>query len=292
MVLAFAMLAVPAGPAAADWRSETGTFRIGLVARADRGGPSAGYDQAAAAISEAIGMPVEFVSFPGYPALIDAQAASRVEYGIYSATAYGAASALCECLVPLAAPVTESGLRSMLALAVSTDPAIAAPDDIAGGRLAWVAPAGAAPAVLTATQFTIAGKPVQGDEAYLVPVATPSAAVAALAAGEADATLAWAYADDDGAPVEGSGMLGALDGAGIDYQVIWRSPALRLGPHAVRKDVPADIREALTAFLTEGLRDRPEIADLMDESFHGRFETVQEQDYRIAVRYAESLRGR
>ena len=84
------MVAAWVGPACADWRSETGTFRIGVVARPDRGGSAVDYAPAASAVSARIGMPVEFVPFLNYPALIDAQLASRVEYEIPTSNPSGA----------------------------------------------------------------------------------------------------------------------------------------------------------------------------------------------------------
>lgn len=236
-------------------------------------------------------MPVEFVPFLSYPALIDAQAASRVEYAIYSATAYGTASALCECLTPLAAPVSEDGARAVVAVAVATGEGIATLDDISGGKLAWPTAGGSAPDAIAGTQFTINGAGVTGSEPYVVAVADPTAAVAALASGDADAMLGWAYAGADEQAMENTGTLAALSAAGIDYRVIWTSKPLRFGPHAVRKDVPVDIRSALVDFLTGELREQPELSELMDESFHGLFEPVGQDDYAEAVRYAERLRA-
>ena len=281
-----------AGPASADWRSETGTFRIGVVSRGDRGGAAADYGAAAAAISDKIGMPVEFVPFLNYPALIDAQVASRVEYAIYSATAYGTASALCECLTPLAAPVSENGARAVVAIAVVTGDTVTGLADLANARLAWPEMDGPGPDIVMATQFVVGGNVVKGDEPFVVSVVDPTAAVAALASGEADAMAGWAYAGADSAAIEGTGTLAALSAAKIDYRLVWTSTPLRFGPHAVRRDVPADIRSKLVDFLTVDLREHPELSELMDESFHGLFEPASDSDYAIAVRYAQQLRSR
>src|SRR5205085_1730708 len=60
---------------------------------------------------------VEFVVARDYAALIDAQASARIEYAIYSATAYATALQRCGCVEPLVAPVDTdgaAGIRSVL----------------------------------------------------------------------------------------------------------------------------------------------------------------------------------
>lgn len=290
--LGLTMLATVAShPVLADWKSETGTFRIGIVARADRGGVSVDYSPAAKAISTAIGMPVEIVPMIDYPTLIEAQSASRIEYAVYSATAFATAVSLCKCVVPLAAPVTEKGDRATVAIAVSSNEEIKSLDDVALGKLAWPKGEGS-PATFIRGDFLVAGKPVTGDERFIRPVDTPEAAITALKKGKADTLVGWAYAQPDGKPRQGTGTLAAIAGDKIEASVIWVSRPLRFGPHAVRKDVPADIRTALTNFLVSDVPKAPEVAELLDESFHGRFESVAETDYADVIEEAENLRAR
>lgn len=280
---------IAAAPAFADWRGETGTFRVGIVARADRGGASVDYSPAAKALSTAIGMPVEIVPMIDYPALIEAQTSSRIEYAVYSATAFATAVSLCKCIVPLAAPVAESGEKSAVAIAVTTNKEIKSLDDVGQGRLAWPRDGDASVAAFQKA-LTIQGRAIAGDEKFVRPVSSPEEALAALKKGKADTMIGWAYARPDGTPLEGSGSLAALADEKVDASVIWTSRPLRFGPHAVRKDVPMDIRTALTTFLVSELPKVPEIAELLDESFLGRFEPVAETDYADAIAEAESLK--
>jgi phosphonate transport system substrate-binding protein len=287
--LAAFMSAAPLAGSLADWRNETGTFRIGLVARADRGGAGVDYTPAAKAISEKIGMPVEILPMLDYPALIEAQMSSRIEYAVYSATAYGAANAMCECIVPLAAPVTADGAVGTVALAVSTDSDIAGLDDLPSAKLAWPK-SDPAPQIVLREELLVEGKALTGDEKFLVSVASPEDAVTALRKKKADTLIGWAYAGNDGRARPGTGTLAALEAANIGYETIWTSTLLRFGPHAVRKDVPSDIRAALQDFLVNGIAAAPEVAELIDESFTGKFEAVTEADYAGAVERAQKLR--
>ena len=85
LLLCAGLSAACASAAHADWRKDLGTFRIGISATdakslspVETGKMSAGY-------AAALGMPVEIVVLRDYPALIDAQVSSRIEYAIYTA---------------------------------------------------------------------------------------------------------------------------------------------------------------------------------------------------------------
>src|SRR5438445_3471984 len=79
------------GPARADWRDDIGTFRIGIVAEPGAGNTVPGLALLTQSFTNALGMKVEFVVARDYAALIEAQANARIEYAIYSATAYATA---------------------------------------------------------------------------------------------------------------------------------------------------------------------------------------------------------
>jgi phosphonate transport system substrate-binding protein len=98
-----ACLVIPASPASAGWREDIGTFRVGIVAEPGAGDTIAGLAELNDAYSKALGLEVEFFVASSYAALIDAQVSSRIEYAIYSASAYASAWQRCECVEPLVA---------------------------------------------------------------------------------------------------------------------------------------------------------------------------------------------
>ena len=73
------------------------------------------------AYSQALGIPVEIFVARDYAALIDAQATARVDYAIYSTTAYATAALLCSCVEPVVAPVGEDGATGIVAVLVTRD---------------------------------------------------------------------------------------------------------------------------------------------------------------------------
>uniref|UniRef100_UPI0038B2F65B PhnD/SsuA/transferrin family substrate-binding protein n=1 Tax=Mesorhizobium neociceri TaxID=1307853 RepID=UPI0038B2F65B len=111
-----ALLALPY-TAHADWRDQIGTFRIGIVAEPGAGNTVPGLALLTDAYGKALGMKVEFVVAHDYAALIEAQANARIQYAVYSATAYATASERCGCVEALVAPVDAdgaTGIRSVL----------------------------------------------------------------------------------------------------------------------------------------------------------------------------------
>src|SRR3954463_16119516 len=95
--------ALPAGQAAAAWRDGMKSFRIGLVA-ANGDQAIAGLSVIKRAFSEALGVPVDVLAARDYAALIDAEAAGRLDYAIDSTAAYATTALLCSCVEPIVAP--------------------------------------------------------------------------------------------------------------------------------------------------------------------------------------------
>ena len=120
-ILAAVMALIPAVAPAADWRQEIGTFRIGLLAANAPTAP--GLAALRRSYSAALGMPVDFFIARDFATLIDAQASSRIEYAIYSATSYATIAELCQCVEPVAAAVDidgVAGIRSILIIRKGT----------------------------------------------------------------------------------------------------------------------------------------------------------------------------
>ena len=88
------------------------------------------------AYARALGIPVEIFVARDYAALIDAQATARVDYAIYSTTAYATAALLCACVEPVVAPVGEDGATGIKAILVTRDGRLSKPADVqhASGR--------------------------------------------------------------------------------------------------------------------------------------------------------------
>ncbi|TGQ64999.1 phosphonate ABC transporter substrate-binding protein [Mesorhizobium sp. M00.F.Ca.ET.186.01.1.1] len=290
MKAAYAMLmivlgAVWSGPARADWRDDIGTFRIGIVAEPGAGNTVPGLAQLTQAFTNALGMKVEFVVARDYSAMIEAQANARIEYAIYSATAYATVSQRCGCVEPLVAPVDSDGavgIRSVLLTRDGKLPGLAAmqshriaiaPPDSVGG---WLLPL----AGLAAEHVRIAE-----DAPFLIHADSASAAEAMLLDSRADALFGWVTVAADGQPQGLRGSQSRLEAAGMPaaaLQTVWTSGVLRYGPHVVRSDLDPEAKRRLTVFLTNLKSTTPDTYDLLESKHAGGFAVATPKDYEMA----------
>lgn len=274
-----------APPALADWRDDIGTFRIGIVAEPGGGNAVPGLARLTDAYTNALGMKVEFVVARDYTALVEAQASGRVQYAVYSALAYAAASERCGCVEPLVAPVDADGAVGIRSVLVTRDGRIpdlaalalhkiaAAPVDNVGGSL------------LPMAGLSADGVKVAEDAPFLTRAASATAAEAMLLDGEADGLFGWEPADAEGRPGNSGGTLARLEAAGIpraSLRVLWTSGLLRYGPHAVRSDLDPEAKRRLTVFLTNLKSLTPDIYDLLESTHSGGFVPVEARDYAMA----------
>lgn len=269
-------------PGRAGWREDLGTFRIGMVAEPGAGQSVAGLSLLKEAYSAALGMPVEVLVARSLPALVEAQADRRVDYAIYSATAYAAAWNLCGCVEPLAAPVGADGSAGLRTVLLGRTGAAASLAGIAGRRVAVAGKGPLPPAAGLLKAVAAAG----GAAPALVEAASAEEAERLFAAGEVEFVLGWEPVAADGTVVPGGGTMQRLASRGMDGEgvsAVWTSPSVRFGPHAVRADLDAEAKRLLASFLS-GLKDgRPEVYDLVEFHRQGGFVATAHDEYRGVV---------
>ncbi|HTV70052.1 MAG TPA: PhnD/SsuA/transferrin family substrate-binding protein [Rhizobiaceae bacterium] len=279
-VAILSLLTLSVWPAHADWRKELGTFRIGMLAEQGGGHVVTGLAEIKRAYSMALGLPVEVLVAEDYASLIQAQAAGRLEYAIYSATGYATAYQLCACIEPIVAPVAEDGATGMRAVLITRDGKLKSVDDIGAHRVAIVRKDNisgfAIPGSPLGAAFEKAGSAIQK-------VDTAAAAETMLVDGSVDAIFGWVPASAVAtAQFPGSGTLERLHAAGIDpasLSVIWTSDLIRFGPHALRSDLDAEAKSSLTIFLTTMFSQSPDIYDLVERERGGGFRTATHAEY-------------
>ena len=283
--LSMAAACLPA-PAAADWREDIGTFRVGVVAEPGAGNTIAGLAELNDAFTKALGLKVEFLVAHSYAALIDAQVSSRIEYAIYSAAAYASAYRRCECVEPLVAPTGEDGSIGIRSVLIAKDDRMLSADAVAGRRIALPPPDSMAGHQLPLAGFQPGGKPLSGAESFFVKADSAEAAEAMLAEGSVDAIFGWVPAGPPGTREIDGGTPARLAAAGIDrsaLRILWRSDVLRFGPHAVSIDLDPEPKRRLTAFLT-GLRAAdPDMYERLETHHLGGFTAASQADYAVAL---------
>lgn len=274
-----------AGQAAAGWRDDMKSFRIGMVA-ADGDQAIAGLSQIKRAFAEALGMSVDILAARDWAALIDAEAGGRVDYAIDSTAAYAATALLCSCVEPVVAPVGEDGTTGIVAVLVTRGGKMAGVTDLAGHRIAVAPPDSLAGSMLPAVALASQAIAQSGNEPYLVRAESASAAEAMLVAGSVDAIFGWATAPVDAGAQRGGGTLDRLVAAGLDraeLSVVWTSQPVRYGPHTLRTGIDPEVRTILVEFLTRLKSQRPDVYDLLERDHGGGFVAVSAADYAAAL---------
>ncbi|MCX7306129.1 MAG: PhnD/SsuA/transferrin family substrate-binding protein [Hyphomicrobiales bacterium] len=280
--------------ASAGWQEDIGTFRVGIVAEPGSGNTIAGLGTLNDAFAKALGVKVEFFVARSYPALIDAQVSSRIDYAVYSAAAYAAAYERCACIEPLVAPTDENGTIGIRSILVTMSGRLASASDLAGRRIALLPPDSMAGHQLPLASFSPNGRRLSGEENFFVSAQSAQSAEAMLADGSVDAIFGWEPAGPPGSSQIEGGTLQRLVAAGVEPQalsVVWRSDVLRFGPHAVSKLLDPEPRQRLADFLTGLRQSDPALYETLETHHLGGFTAASQADYAAALSVVRALAG-
>lgn len=272
-------------PASADWQDDVGTLRIGMVSPSGSRAV-AGLGKMTRAFEEAAGVPAEIFVARDSEALIRAIASGRVHYALLSATGYAVADAYCQCVEPLAAPRGVDGAigvrgaliarRGQTIQELGQARIVAGPADEVGPQVL----------ALSALQ-EVASHAEYGAVSHS---GSQSQAEAAFAEGKAEVLVGWVPAFADERASSRSGTLTRLEKLGIapsELEIIWMSGVVAFGPHAVRRDMPAELKIRLGSFLENLYTASPEIYALLEPYRGGGFKRIGAADYEAAARIAE-----
>lgn len=282
-VLAGIMAACMASGAASQ--PADAVFRIGMVAVPGEAPVVEGLSHIRQAFSRALGRPVEVIAARDYEALIEAHIGERIDYAIYSASAYAAATIRCGCLRPVVSPLGERGavgVRSVLVArrGAQVQTVALGPADSLTGRLAPDASWPQAAEMARNGGLVFAGSATEAEAMFLD--------------GSVDGLFGWIPAPDDAAAPVVVGTLSRLDSAGLgrdDIEVVWQSQMLRHGPHAVRADAPFDTVVRLQQMLAALGPENEEVRAALDGHYGHGFATASPEDYEPLVSVLEAVRG-
>jgi phosphonate transport system substrate-binding protein len=285
------VLSLLASPAFAGWRSDMGTFRIGVAMQNGERYRPEQFEGFRKAVSDALQMPVEIFQARDAAALIDAQATSRIEYSILSALGYATVHDICECIEPLAAPVNRDGATGVRSVLLADRTRVAQIAQLAAVRVAVGPTNSLGGDLLPAAGFTWQGRKLDESALDLVEVSTTGEAMRMLAAGDVGAAFGWEYVRQGSALSASGGPSDyASELSGSDIEILWRSEAIRFGPHAVRRNLPAEAKTALRRMLLALDERAPLVYDAVSPALGGGFEPASPDDYRSAIALIETLK--
>ena len=284
---------LPDGDKTADQpvKVEVNPLRLGVVPSGQAAATIAALQPLRDSLAAKLGRPVEILPIVTYSALIDAQTLQRIDGGLFTASAYAAAEAMCHCLEPLATPAAEDGSAAYQALiVVRPESGITAAAGLQGKVVAT-----AGPGSVGGRRMQLAGLMAEGLDVKTLfgTVRTmPSAidAVRLVLQGEADAAFAWGPVGQ-GAGDAGQGTLAQLAATGelgpSALNVIWRSPAIEHGPFAVAKTLPEDTKAVIRDVLVGLAAAAPDVYDTLSPIYGGGFVAVEPSAYKGVALLAE-----
>ncbi|MEM8549113.1 MAG: PhnD/SsuA/transferrin family substrate-binding protein, partial [Pseudomonadota bacterium] len=234
------------------WRERLGRFRVGVVAGHRPALKARKLRPFRKAMANVLDMPVELVFFPTEPAMIAAHRRGRIEYGVYTATGFTVLNGLCKCGEALAAPTTQSGQQGFRTVLVAA-PTIKNLTQLNGETVLTGADGDLARHWIVGYGLEADGLSQQalGWKMRLEP--SPTKALTKLGRGTAKAAF-------------------LLETVNRKTKVLWRSPLIRFGPHAVRRSLPVSLKDKLAAWLVDLYDLVPRAHDAIEPIHGGGFQ--------------------
>ncbi|SDB56179.1 phosphate/phosphite/phosphonate ABC transporter substrate-binding protein [Bauldia litoralis] len=268
------LLSLAGGVASAGWRDEVQKLRIGVLAGGDSAYRVATLEPFRIYLQDRTGIPVEIVPAASYRALIDAQTAGDVDYAIYSATSYATAFAECDCVTAIGAPIAADGALGFHSILVATaNGGIESLADARGKRVALAGPDSVAGRLIPVQAFAAEDIVPEDYFSTVVTKQDPEAALAALLAGEVDVAVGWSSLTGPARTGYNFGSLARMvadERLTMDQiEIVWRSRLIPFGPHAVRSDMPPELRVLLSRALVNMATLDPEALDAVDRAGFG-----------------------
>ena len=256
-------------------------LRIGIVAAARVGGVLERVEPFRRHVARTFEEGATVVTFADEAGLIDGLVRERIDYAPLSASGYATASRLCGCVEPLAAPRASDRTAGWHAIVVArSEGPIGRLEDLAGRRVAVTGGDAVGmrrlPAMLIEKGLGGGAPPRWVDEDG------PRAALTALLAGQVDGAVVWSSMDGDAGEGWSRGTMHDAVAAGEvkarDVRVVWMSPVLPHGPHAVRAGLD-EVRKRRLREMLIALDDDVEAYEAIEPVLGGGFTRIGHPAY-------------
>lgn len=268
-----------------NWRDGFGVLSVGYLVQGDQQRQRRQMEAFRRALERATGVRVLFRPAKSLEKLITMQINRRIQYAIHSASSYVSTQMRCKCVEPLVVPTDREGARGIHAVIIAPyESNIRSVNDLKGRRLAVPK----APATITRQlpleSLEAAGFDQPGDLGTLVDVDHPVDGWQKIQAKEADAVIGWSTLQGDFNLGYSGGTLNHLfSQTGLakntQVRVIWQSDFVPNGPHAIRNDVPTELKKILDRFLLSLHENNTYAYDAVSPHLSGGFKAVSDRDY-------------
>ena len=284
-MFAFLLIAfgIPNG-AQADWRKDIGTFKIGIVAGNDIAGTLTRIEPFRAAVSKALGLKVEIFPARNYQTLINAQTAARIEYVIYSASAYATAWKACKCVEPLVVPRSGDDASIYYSIIIAAENGPQSTSQLASAKLVGLSKTSFAGHLFAVQQLKSQGVNLPEKIEFET---SGEEALVQFAKGKYNALIGWSSLAGDKARGYSRGTLNMLTKK--SYKVIWQSSPIPHRPHVVKKSLAGEAKNLLRNALTELFKSDPVAYDAVEPVFSGGFIVARHSQFQPIISYVDAL---
>ena len=255
--------------ASAAWRDEITALRVGVLGGGDAAYRVATLEPFRVYLQDKTGLPVEIVPAATYDTLINAQITGEIDYAIYSATAFATAVVKCDCVEAFAAPIAADGALGFHAVLVARAGDGTAGLAEAGGKRLGLGPKESVSGNLV-PRHALRAEGIDPDT-YFLSIETypsPEDAVTGLLHGEVDLAAAWSSLTGREASGHSFGTFTQMVSEGTlsmdRIRVVWQSSLIPFGPHAIRSNLPPELKRILSGALLSMAGEDIEALDAVD----------------------------
>ena len=267
----------------ADWRKDIGIFRVGIITTEQSIEALDRLEPFKLALSEALGMEVEFFRAKNAMILMDALADERIEYAIFSASGYALAWTSCQCVEPVVVARSKDSTDGYHTILISAADGPNSLENIIGNEIGILSEDSISGPSLAAH---VLGKKniVIGDER--TPFVTRESAeemLKAFASGEVKLLIGWSSMTGNPSSGYSRGSLRQLAeqyNAPInEYKILWKSDQIPHRPHVVRKKINGEAKQILNTALREMNEKDPVAYDSIEPVYGGGFVTGRHERF-------------
>ena len=289
--LGAAALLTAATSAAADWRDEYKTIKLGSVTVESQGATVTRFKPFADYLEKKLGVKVEVFTASDYAGIVQALSAGHIHLGRMGGAAYAAGYIDSNGgIEPLAMNVEPNGGKGYHSvLIVKSDSPYKSIEDLKGKTLAWADPNSTSGFLVPNASLRDAGIDPQKYFGRTLFSGGHEQSVIGVLKGNFDSAFTWT------SPGHQSGQFRIMMDRGMlkleDLRIVWESPLIANPLWAVPKNLPADMKKDLLDMFTGLAKDDMAMAEAAAQGKTSGFEAVGHDMYKTFVSIAEANRA-